>query len=49
MKVLDFAILVNSLLGSRVYIDCIAKINEFGFNDKYEESTLAKWLKPELW
>lgn len=48
-EVLDFAILVNPLLESMDYMNCIAKINEFGFNDKYEESTLAKWLKPELW
>lgn len=48
-EVIDFAIFVNPLLESEDYIDCISKINRSGFKAKYEESTLAKWLKPELW
>lgn len=48
-KKMDFAIFVNPLLENDDYIDCISKIDEFGFKDKFEASTLTKWLKPELW
>lgn len=46
---IDFAIFVNPLLENQDYIDCISKIEQSGFKRKFEESTLAKWLKPELW
>ncbi|RAR51069.1 hypothetical protein [Flavobacterium lacus] len=46
---IDFVIHVNPLLESEDYIDCIKRIDQKGFKIKFEESTLAKWLKPELW
>lgn len=48
-QVIDFAIFVNPLLESEDYVNCISIIRENGFKDKYEESTIAKWLKPHLW
>jgi len=47
---IDFSIIVNPLLDNIHYVDCIAKIDEFGYSKKFKMSALAKWLKPdELW
>lgn len=46
---INFVIFVNPLLENIDYMDCISIIDESRFIEKFEESTLAKWLKPELW
>lgn len=46
---LPFEILVNPLLESSAYKKSIMKLKQFGFDRNFQESALAKWLKPELW
>lgn len=48
-ELIDFSISVNPLLESIDYIDCVSTIDQVGFSGKFQESALAKWLKPELW
>jgi hypothetical protein len=46
---LPFKILVNPLLESAEYLRIKEKLLSGPYKDKVEESSLAKWLKPELW
>ena len=46
---LSFSILVNPLLEKEEYVKTRAKILDGQFANKFTESTLTKWLKPELW
>ena len=48
-KSTEFAILVNPLLQKEDYLKCQQLITDKGFSNKLEPSSLAKWLKPELW
>lgn len=44
-----FKILVNPLLKKDEYNQSIKRLNEMKFDNKFKESALAKWLKPDLW
>ncbi len=46
---IPFVISVNPLLEKDEYSNAVAKLEDLGLKDRYEESVLAKWLKPELW
>lgn len=46
---IPFKILVNPLLENNEYKDCIQKIKSINQYDRYSESPLTKWLKPEMW
>lgn len=46
---IPFSILVNPLLKKDEYIVQINKIKQGIYGKKFKESTLTKWLKPELW
>lgn len=46
---LPFHILINPLLNKGEYLRLKQIIINKGFSAKLEDSTLAKWLKPELW
>lgn len=49
LQQLGFKILVNPLLKKRKYTQSIMKLNELNYDNKFQESVLAKWLKPDLW
>lgn len=46
---IDFSILVNPLLETDDYINCIKTIKESKFGTHLNMSVLTKWIKPELW
>jgi hypothetical protein len=46
---MPFKILVNPLLKKEEYSQSIKKLDELKITHKFQESTLAKWLKPDLW
>jgi len=48
-KLINFDIFVNPLLENKDYTKCLKVIRDSDFESCFKQSTLAKWLKPELW